>query len=196
MIPRARYVRAMRALSIAAFAMSLAAGLPAAAQEVPFQATGEVRLLAFGGGSGAAFDESRLVGPTVNLTRRDDGTWGGDLAGVNVDLHLRGDDRLTGPNVNITYGRKGGTTKVEGLFHGRRVRVELGAKRFQARLGACSFDLTRKNAQTFVGDVGCSSPQRGLGASGKATLTLLGQAAAEDAPLPHLALALVALMPG
>jgi opacity protein-like surface antigen len=192
-----RYAGLMRALTSAALAATLLAAGAAAAQETPFEPTGEVRLLGYGSvGTGASFDDTRVVGPNVNLTRREDGTWGGDLAGQNVDLHFQGENRLMGPNVNITYSTRDGTTLVEGLFYGRRVRVEMGKKKLQGRLGACSLDLSRRNVQTFFGDVGCSNPQRGLGTAGKATLTLLGVAASANPPLPQLALALFALLPG
>ena len=167
--------------------------LPAVGQDAPFEPTGEVRFHVVGAlASGASFDEARVVGPTVNLTRREDGSWAGDLAGENLSLDV-GERRATGPNVNLLYSQKAGRTDVEGLVFGRRIRMALDAKGLRGRVGSCSFDLARKTA-VLRGDVGCV-PGASLPATGKATLELIGQAADEYPPLPQLALVLVAVLP-
>lgn len=183
-------MKTLASLSLAALLLAL----PAGAQEAPFEPTGELRFHASGGvGSGASYDDQRVVGPSVNLTRREDGSWAGDLAGEGVSLDVDA-GRATGPNVNLRFAQKQGRSEVEGLVFGRRVRVTLDAKRLQGRVGECSFDLARKGA-ALRGDVGCVGG-RGGPASAKATLQLIGDAADENPPLPQLAFALVGALPG
>lgn len=179
----------------AALAAFLLSALPAAAQAPPFEPTGELRFLGHGSiGSSASYDGERLVGPTVNLTRREDGSWAGDLAGQNMDLEVS-DRRVTGPNVNLTLSQKGGRTEVEGLFFNQRFRVTLDGKRLRGRFGECSFDLVRKRSGSFHGDFGCLRPGAAFPTSAKATLSLIGTAADAAPPLPQFALALVAILP-
>ncbi len=146
-------VHALKLALAAAFLSATA--LPAAAQPDPFEATGELRFHGYGAiGTSAAFDAQRLIGPTVNLTRRDDGTWGGDLAGQDMDLTVTA-TRVSGPNVNLILSRKGDRLDVEGLFFNTRFRVTVDAKRLTGRFGECSFDMTRRRDGSFSGDVGC-----------------------------------------
>jgi len=182
---------------VIALAAALLAGPRAAAQDSPpFEPTGELQFYGWGpAGSGASFDGKRLVGSTVNLTRRDDGTWAGDLVGQNMNLKIS-QERITGANVNLHFTQKGGRTGVEGLFFGARVRLELDGKRFRGRFGACSLDLRRKARAFFHGDVGCQRANADFPASGKASLKLIGEAAEERPPLPQFALALLAILPG
>lgn len=181
---------------LAALAALLLSPLAGAAQDrPPFEPTGELRFHGHGAvGTSAAFDAERLVGPTVNLTRREDGTWGGDLAGQNMDLEVT-DRRVSGPNVSLALTQKGGRTEVEGLFFNQRFRVSLDAKRLHGRFGECSFDLVRKRGGAYRGDVGCLRRRAAFPSSAKATLSLIGVAADPAPPLPQFALALVAILP-
>lgn len=168
---------------------------PALAQEGPFEPTGEVRFHASAGlGSGASFDETRIVGPAVNLTRREDGSWAGDIAGQDVSLNVDR-QRLSGPNVTLTFRQQGGRTEVEGLFYGERVRLSVDAKKLKGRYGRCSFDLTRRGPPVYRGDVGCISQAARLPAAGKAAVELIGEAAAPVPPAAQVGLALVAILP-
>jgi hypothetical protein len=180
---------------LAATAAVLLSALPAAAQETPFEPTGELRFHGYGSiGTSASYDDGRLVGPTVNLTRREDGTWGGDLGGQNMDLDVT-EKRVTGPNVSLSVSQKGGRTDVEGLFLNQRFRVSMDGKRLHGRFGECSFDMARKRGGAFQGDVGCLRRGASFPASAKATLALIGTAAEAAPPLPQFALALVAVLP-
>ncbi|WP_242342180.1 hypothetical protein [Anaeromyxobacter terrae] len=171
------------------------AASPVVAQEPPFEAKGEVRFHASAGlGSGASFDETRIVGPAVNLTRREDGSWAGDIAGQDVSLY-GGDTKLSGPNVNLSFKQKNGKTDVEGLFYGYRVRLSVDAKKIKGRYGSCSFDLTRGGPPMYRGDVGCLRENQRLPIAGKAAIELIGEAASEKPPAPQLGLALVAILP-
>jgi hypothetical protein len=131
----------------------------------------------------------------VNLTRRDDGTWAGDLGGRDLDLQ-GSEGRLTGSNVTLNYSQKDGRTEVEGLFFGTRIRLSLDAKKFKGRVGSCSLDFTRRGQSgIYRGDVGCLRAAR-LPNTGKARMELLGEAATPTPPLPQMAFALIAILPG
>ncbi len=173
----------------------LLSALPAAAQAPPFEPTGELRLHGYGAvGSSASWNGERLVGPTVNLTRREDGTWAGDLAGQDLDLEVS-DRRVTGPNVSLTLTQKGGRTEVEGLFFNQRFRATLDGKRLHGRFGECSFDMIRRRGGPFQGNLGCLRSGASFPTSARATLSLIGTAADAAPPLPQFALALVAILP-
>jgi len=183
-----RSARAAAALFLVALAPS------ALAQSPEYEPTGEVRFIGGGFGSGASFSGERVVGPNVNMTRREDGGWAGDLLGHNLDLHLD-NDRLSGPNVNLAFSQKGDKVTIEGLFFGQRVRVGLDHKKLEARMGVCSLDLKRLKAGTiFRGNFGCISPGSRMPASGIGDLQLYGDAAREKPPLSQLTLALVATL--
>ena len=177
------------------FVAAALAAAPVVAQETQFEPRGEVRFHASAGlGSGASFDETRIVGPAVNLTRREDGSWAGDIAGEDVSLY-GGDTKLRGPNVNLTFKQKNGKTDVEGLFYGNRVRISVDAKKIKGRYGTCSFDLTRRGPPMYRGDVGCMRQDERLPVAGKAAIELIGEAADEKPPGAQLGLALVAILP-
>ena len=175
----------LRSLVVAA---AVLAGVPANA----FEPIGEVQFAAGGSGAGASFDADRLVGPAVNLTRREGGGWAGDLAGQNLSLALKG-KKLTAPNVTIAFERNDkGNVRVQGLWYGNRFRIDLDEKKAHGRFGTCSLDLKRTAPGYYRGDVGCF--RGSMPATARASLKLLGQAATGDA-LPQLALALLAVLP-
>jgi hypothetical protein len=185
-----------RSARAAAAVLFVALAPSALAQSTEYEPTGEVRFRAGGFGGGASFSADRVVGPRVNMTRREDGGWAGDLLGHDLDLHLD-NGRLSGPNVNLTFSQKDDKVAIEGLFFGDRVRVNFDRKKFQGRMGGCSVDLTRlKSGAIFRGDFGCMGPGTRLPASGKGDLEFYGDAALEKPPLPQLTLALVATLMG
>lgn len=191
-------MRAPTLLRLAAAAAGLLAAAAARAQDVPFEPSGEVRILAWGTmGTSASYDDGRVVGPNVNLTRREDGTWAGDLAGRNVDLEVQ-DGRLAGANVNLTLSRKGDALHCEGLFFGTRFRFDLDRKKLSARFGDCTVDAKRSKAPGQLrGDAAClRRPGGSFPSTARATVQLIGDAADEAPPLPQLALALLAAMAG
>ncbi len=187
----------MRAIPWLPAVAALLLGLPAAAQEDrQFQPTGELQFNVSGSaGSSAAFDDARIVGPDVNLARREDGSWGGDLLGQSLDLEVKG-TRVTAPNVTLEVTQKNGRTAVEGLFFGRRIRVELNAKKLEGRNGVCSFDMPRRRPGWVQGNIGCLPSGSRFPTATSATLKLDGAAADPQPPALPLALALVAILPG
>jgi hypothetical protein len=191
-----RYVARMQPFARAAAlaAVLLVAAPPrAAAQDVPFEPTGELRMNGVIGFNSVSFDQDRIVGPIVNLTRRDDGSWGGDLGGQDLDLQPV-EAGLRAPNVTLKFKSKDGRTKIEGLYFGQRVRIELDAKKLSGRFGACSMTLKRKGPPVYHGDLGCLRPGDRLPIAGRVSLEVIGEAASNTPPLPQFALALLAVL--
>lgn len=185
-------MRALRPMWALGLAASLASPFEASAQSPSFQPAGEILFVPWGStGAGVSYSDDRIVGPNVNLTRRDDGGWAGDLMGQNVDLSVT-PTRLSGPNFDVHIESKGDELRVRGNAFGVHVSVEVDPKRIAGRSGNCSFDLTRRMPGVFRGEVGCASPRAILPSTGTATLKLAGNAAAREPSLPQFALALLA----
>lgn len=161
-----------------------------------YEPTGELRFRVRGAvGTGASFDDGRLVGPTANLTRQEGGGWAGDLAGQNVSLEVS-PTRLSGANVDLHLSKEGAKQVVRGLFFGQRIWLEIAEKKVSGRIGGCSFDLGRKRTGLYEGTVGCVDRERTLPATAHASLTMFGDAARAEPPQPQFALALVAVLAG
>jgi hypothetical protein len=177
-----------------AVATLLAAPFAGAAQSPTLQATGEVYFLAWGEvGVGISYGDDRIVGPNVNLTRRDDGGWAGDLLGQNVDLMVT-PTRLSAPNFDVHVERKADLLVVRGNVFGRRFSIEMTPKELSGRSGNCSFDLSRRGPGLLRGSVGCADPRSTFPSTGTSTLKLAGDAAQREPSLPQLALALIAAL--
>jgi hypothetical protein len=165
-----------------------------------FEATGEIRFRVSGGiTSGASFSSSRVVGPVVNMTRREDGTWAGDLLGENLDLHAedaradRNEQKMAGSGFTLVQRPVKDGVEIEGQYKGLRFRVEVKAKRVKGRFGNCSLDLDRKGT-VYRGDLGCLIQGAALPETGRAVLELMGDAQ-DRAPFPQLGIALMAVLP-
>jgi len=186
-----------RAAAALAVTVCLQPSTTSAQADEPFDATGEIRLRTSGGQTAsAAFNTSRVVGPFVNVTRREDGTWGGDLLGQDLDLHsVEGkDQKVTGTNFLLVQRQSGDRTEVEGLLNGIRFRASLDAKQITAKFGDCSMDLSRKGS-IYRGTVGCIQPSSTLPRTDRIQLELLGEAGATMPPFPQFGIALVAVLP-
>jgi len=176
--------------------LSLAVASLLARPALAFDPSGEILFVARGAPSaGASYDAERLVGATVNMARRDDGGWAGDLGGQSIDLEVS-DTRLTGANVDLHVDRSNDKTTVRGTYFGQRISLELGPRTVSGRVGACSLDLTRKRPGYYEGDLGCVARGVAMPTVAKATLKLAGDAAAMHPPMPQFALALISVLPG
>ena len=201
-----------------------AAAPPVEEEGQPLQASGEILFLTAGGtGTSAAFDDRRIMGPSVNLTLGSEGTWDGDLSGQNVSLAITS-DRITGAGVDLHVERQGEVTSLRGGWFQRRVSLEFTPKNVTGRAGpACSVDVERKAPGVYQGSVGCVvrapplpggtisvagpifpddsilpsqiSPARQQLVTNRATLRLAGDAASPNPPMPQFALALLAVLP-
>ena len=152
--------------------------VPAAPPDPEFRATGEV----VGRGSSAAFDDWRVVGPKVNLTRRGDGTWAGDLGGTEV-LLTPSDGRLSGAGADLHFLLRDGVVLVRGRVGGRDINVRLqpGDGLPTARGIACRYEGNLVNC-----DSAAAAERPGIELRGLAART-------RDPVMPQLGLALVAL---
>ncbi len=178
-------------------ALLLLAG-PAAGQDAgPFEATGEVRFRVTGGiTTSASYNATRVVGPAVNMTQREDGSWAGDLLSENLDLRAIADEkslRAEGSFFTLVQRTSNGKAEIEGQFKGVRFRATVDAKRVKARFGDCSLDVEKKGT-VYRGDVGCVVAGESLPQTGRAVLDLMGDAV-ERVPFPQLGLALMAVLP-
>jgi hypothetical protein len=156
-----------------------------------FVATGEFRASI---GKSAAWDEWRVVGPRVNLTRNPDGTWDGTAGPLMSPFHLDVEPgRLSGPNLSLSIQKMpDGFVEVGGLFFGDRYWIRISPQKLQGNThgGACSFEFKRVSPALFTGDMAC-----GMEIS-RVSIEVLGAAAGVEAPiLPQAAIALVAVMP-
>lgn len=163
-------------------AVALAAGtLPAvtlAAPEAPFVSDGEVD---YNRGS-AAYDATRVRGPSVNMSVTKDGRWGGNLLTKDVMLKIE-PDRISGAGVNLIVKRDAKTLSVEGLISGIRVRVKATQTSLVARVGGRQVDATRA-AEGYWYLTG--------GASRSAVIQLKGTAdKLPDVPMPQWIFALI-----
>ncbi|HEY7726598.1 MAG TPA: hypothetical protein VH880_14780 [Anaeromyxobacteraceae bacterium] len=175
--------------AVAALLLLVSAGAGA------YEPTGEVSLNAGGRGTGASFDEERVVGPTVNLSLTEGGAWSGDFLGITVDLSVT-PDRITGSNVDLHVEVTKGETSVRGNLFGRRVHLETGRKGVQWRMGNCSLDLGRQKSGALQGGYGCVGGSSRIPTVTGAKMRLIGRAGAQDAPYPQLVLALMAVLAG
>ena len=126
----------------AAAAPVAAPAAPAAAPAAPaadtaFVPTGEVRIRL-----SAAFDATRVRGPSANLSLRSDGRWGGTIAGQSVRLQVT-PTRISGANVTLTVTRENDRLTVQGTSAGARVRIIATKTSIDAQAGERRFNATR-----------------------------------------------------
>jgi hypothetical protein len=164
---------------------------PAAPKQDEFRATGEFRSTI---GKSAAFDEWRVVGPRVNLTRNPDGTWDGTAGPAMTAFHLDvKPGYLDGPNLSLSIQKMAdGVVEIGGLFFGDRYFVRVSPQKLQGKThgGKCSFEFKRVSPAVYAGDIACGMEITRVG------IELFGVASRVDDPvLPQAALALMAAMP-
>lgn len=123
----------------------------------------------------ASFDGARIVGPFVNMNRRDDGSWTGLLGGQPVEAAASGAG-LRGVNLTLNVESSAAGTVVTGQWQGRAWRFELRPQDVVVKAPAATLNLAKKDEGTY-------------GPEGELRLT--GDAAKADAPQPQLALALL-----
>jgi hypothetical protein len=160
-----------------------------------FEATGEVFFDAQSAGTSVAFSDFRMVGPRVNMTRADDGTWRGNLGGREMIVKVQ-PGRITGDGVDLFVVKKPGNASavsVQGMFFQRQVWFTFKAGEIQGTTngGSCSFDLSPGPAPGYwTGGVGCGGNVR------MGTLQLTGTAAnLGEPPMPQLVFALISVLP-
>lgn len=144
-----------------------------------FRATGEVLTH----DSSAAFDDWRVVGPQVNLTRRPDGTWAGDIAQASVIL-VPSDGRLSGADADLHFLRRGNELMVRGRISGRTISILVQVGDGLPTSGGIACRYARQDL------VDCDRQASSMGAG----IELRGLAArTRDPVMPQFGLALIAV---
>ncbi len=138
--------------------------------------TGEVVV----NGRGATFDAWRIVGPQVNLTRDEDGSWRGSILGASVVLKPS-PGKLFGSGADLSFYRWGDYVMVGGNIQGRNFEIRYLPGPGYPTKGGKICRATPLSLDCSVADAG------GVAA-------LAGQAAGPDAPMPQLGLALIATL--
>jgi hypothetical protein len=128
----------------------------------------------------ASFGVDRVVGPFANVSRRTDGSWAGEIAGLNVDVKVYGPDRIAGLNLEMNVQRQPTKLVIAGLFGHGNYRFEISREEVIIRLPG--------NRAATLKAVG---PGR-YGQSG--ILQLIGDANSLDAQMPQLGLTLLAAL--
>jgi hypothetical protein len=168
----------MHVARIAALAVAvLSVAVPVLAQEAPFVSTGEVVYR-----NSAAFDATRVRGPTVNMAITKDGRWGGNLLQKDVMLKVT-PDRISGAGVNLVVKKAGGKLTVEGLVNNVRVRLEASADKFVGRVGTAQVESTREPGSDWWVNAGSGR---------QATIRFKGDAGKmPDVPMPQWVFAVI-----
>jgi hypothetical protein len=171
--------------------LPLPMSVPTEPKAAEFRASGEILSSI---GKSAAFDQWRVVGPRVNLTRNADGSWDGTAGPRMSGFHLDArPGELHGPNLSLSIQKMAdGFVEVGGLFFEERYWIRISPAKLigNTRGGQCSFEFKRASPSLFVGDVACGMQIT------RVSIELRGDAArVEDPVLPQVALALVAVMP-
>jgi hypothetical protein len=146
-----------------------------------FRSTGEVALsgripLVSTNPGGASFNRERVVGVQVDVSKRNDGTWGGRINGAPVSINEAG-TRITGSGVDINIKRNENEWVIGGYWINESIRIVLNDQEIRAQTPGRSFAL-KKIADGLYGEEG--------------QLRFLGEAALPDPPMPQLAVALLA----
>jgi hypothetical protein len=138
-----------------------------------FTATGEIAYQ----GVGASFDQNRVVGPLVNLTRRTDGSWGGRLRDEPMDVSVYA-ARVTGVNFTMAWEPSAdGGTAITGQWNGGIMRFETSGDTLLIRTPRHSLTMNRHDASSF-------------GPFGE--LVLKGEAGLKTPPMPQFGFAMMA----
>jgi hypothetical protein len=165
------------ARSAALAAVLLATAVPALAEEAPFVSTGEVVYR-----NSAAFDATRVRGPTVNMAITKDGRWGGSILQKDVMLKVT-PDRISGAGVNLVVKKADGKLTVEGLVNNVRVRLEASANKFVGRVGTQQVESTREPGSDWYVNAGSGR---------QATIRFKGDAGKmPDVPMPQWVFAVI-----
>jgi hypothetical protein len=128
---------------------------------------------------GASFDDWAVNGPDWKVARRVDGTWAGTFMGRPVTLAPTL-GTISGSGIDLVVERHGAGTWITGTVFDAPVKFEVTVSRVKGFAGGSTFDLSRQGPGQYDGPAGM--------------LTLRGAAGTNAAPMPQVALALVAAL--
>src|SRR5512137_670988 len=140
---------------------------------------GEVMVLPYN--RAAAYGVSRVRGPYVNLTDAGDGTWKGDIRGLNGVFTVT-EKRISGANFNMVIDRDGDEVTFQGTVDGKRVRIVMNKETFVGRYEIRQYELKRVEP-----DLWATIPTG-------AALRVKGDAAGENPYFPQFLFALLAVL--
>jgi hypothetical protein len=154
------------------FLLSCASGSTHVESARDFTSKGEVDFLQ----GSASWDETRVVGPLINVSRRSDGSWAGQLNNQILDVNVYR-TRAAGAFLTMTWEDQPEQRVIIAQWLGRLHRFEIYPDRVLYRGPTHSFTLHNLSAGAF-------------GPGGE--LKFQGQAREERAPMPQFGLALLA----
>ncbi|MCI0672384.1 MAG: hypothetical protein L0Y64_18185 [Myxococcaceae bacterium] len=150
-------------------------------EQSDFQKSGEVVVTTGGTSGSASFDARRVVGPNVNVSRRDDGSWAGPVNGQFYSFTMT-PGRIAAANFTLSYEETPTGVTMNGYIQGRMFRFEVNDTQLVVRTASGrSLTLPRYSAQEF-------------GQSGN--VKFLGEASQQNPPMPQLAFALLGAFGG
>ncbi len=191
------------AASLAALAASACASLPTgqplamrpaepdAAPAPDFSRQGRIQFTPVGSpGASASWDGRYVRGPAVNMTLTDEGLWGGTIRDRAVLLRAA-DGRITGADVNLYVTQDGAFTRVQGLWFGSLLRIDVSPTTLSASptVGACGIELALADDGYWRGFGGCS------GRLAYTWMTLEGVAGSMSREMPQWLFAFLASLP-
>ncbi|HLT28667.1 MAG TPA: hypothetical protein VK013_01390 [Myxococcaceae bacterium] len=128
-----------------ALGMTACASTDGARGTPEFQATGEVLSTR---GTSVAFNDDRILGPEINLTRRTDGSWAGTINDTLVDIRVK-EGNLHGIHIDLHWKPVEGGFRAQGLIGQRIVRVQVDGKWLEVQNGPASASLWRTGPGSF-----------------------------------------------
>lgn len=156
-------------LSLVAGALLLGGCATAQMYNGPFVPNGGIK----GNIGSASYSAHAVRGPRINIARRSDGSWAGELKGQAIDVSVHG-DRVVGVNTHMKIEKKPHLLTITGQFNGRMFRFEVTPVHLMARTDTHSRDLP------LTGPAGHYSE-----------VTFTGNAVGENRPEPQFAFALL-----
>ncbi len=83
-----------------------------------------------------------MVGPTVNMTEGDKGTWKGRIRDYDGVLEVT-EKRIAGASFNLVLDRDGDEWVCQGTWDGKRVRIALAKDGLTVRIQNRFYEMTR-----------------------------------------------------
>jgi hypothetical protein len=106
----------------------------------PDEILGEMVMLPAGGS--ASYATSRVVGPTINMTEVDKGSWKGRIRDYDGVLEVT-EKRIAGASFNLVLDRDGDEWVCQGTWDGKRVRIALAKDGLTVRVHNRFYEMTR-----------------------------------------------------
>ena len=123
----------------------LAEEAPPAAR--PAEMIGEITVLPSGGS--ASYSLGRVVGPAVNLTETEKGTWKGNIRSYDGILKVT-EKRISGVAFNLVLDQDGDEWTAQGVWEGKRVRIAATPDSLTVRIESKFYEMKRVAPDLFA----------------------------------------------